>query len=289
MITSKSCSVCHITKKVKSYYIHRDNKQGYGLNNACRDCDNKTAINLEGIKKYCDINCRLFSQELYDFVVKSITKKYKDDVDYNSLSEEKRELFFNTKVMKGYFSQQGQRQFYQYLNTNESDTSVEEIEREEDIDEELERTKPVKESKIHSEKWGGTYSKAQISWLDSYYADTCADFNVISRIHKDYAKKIAKSSLNMDEAFSDMMNGVSGADKRYKEAKAVFDSLSISAKFSEKTRSNNDTAGMGSLSEIGAWLEQNGFLQKKIIFEEDDVDKINSDLRHVLASISGDV
>ena len=112
---------------------------------------------------------------------------------------------------------------------------------------------------------------------------------MVSRIHKDYAKKIAKASLNMDESFSQMMNGISGADKRYKEAKTVFDSLSISAKFSEKTRSNNDVAGLGSLSEIVAKLEQTGFLQNKITFEDDHIELINFDLRHVLASVTGDI
>ena len=58
--------------------------------------------------------------------------------------------------------------------------------------------------------------------------------------HRDYARKIAKASLQMDKTFDDMMNGVDGADKRYENATKAFDTLSKSAKFSESTRSVND-------------------------------------------------
>ncbi|MBK5239805.1 hypothetical protein [Clostridium sp.] len=291
MITSKSCVICHKNKAVKNYYIHRDNRQGYGLNNCCKECDNKTAINLEGIKTYCNNNSRVFSQNLYDVATKAVNVKYEHNTEFNSLTEEKRESFLNIKIMKAYFSQQGQQQYYEYVKTDESDDFVEEDSEDgiKDDKEDLDPIKQGKEKKVHSEKWSGTYTHSQIDWLDSYYADTCEDFSVVSRIHKDYAKKIAKASLAMDNAYNDLMNGISGADKRYKESKAIYDTLCVSAKFSEKTRSNNDVAGLGSLSEIVAKLEQTGFLQKKITFEDDDIEKINADLRWVLSSVGGDL
>jgi len=284
IITSKECTSCHKTKKVSNYYIHRDNKPGHNLDFTCKECNKKIVVDLEGLKRYCDLNSRPFVQDLYDVALKTSTDKYENNVDYNSLPEEKRESFLFEKIRNIYFSRMGATQYYSYLDTDQSPVFVETIEDESEV-ENVNDAEPVKEKKIHSEKWSGTYSHSQISWLDAYYADTCEDFNVVSRIHKDYAKKIAKASLNMDESFSDMMNGVSGADKRYKDSKAVFDTLSISAKFSEKTRGQNDTAGLGSLAEITAWLEQNGFLQEKIVFEDDDISKINKDLRHVLSSL----
>lgn len=293
MISSKECLNCHKTKKVSNYYIHRDNKQGHNLDNICKECAKRITINLDGIKLYADLNSRKFSQELFDIAVIAINKKYKDDVEFNSLPEEKRESFLFEKVRNIYFSRQGQNQYYQYLNTDKSPVFTEDLEIESvetDIDDEdLESIEEVKEKKIYSEKWGGTYSRKQIDWLDCYYEDTKNDFSIVSRIHSDYAKKIAKASLNMDESFSQMMNGTPGADKRYKESKAVFDTLSISAKFSEKTRGQNDVSGFGSLSEIVAHLENNGFLQKKIKFEDDDIEKIGADLRWVLSSVGGDL
>lgn len=286
MISSKECIVCHKNKKVSNYYIHRDNKSGHGLNNACKECDRKIATDLEGLKKYCEINSRQFNQILYDVATKTIKEKYKNDVEFNSLTEEKRESFLFEKIRNMYFGQQSQTQYYSFVKTDKSE-SINNIE--EALEEELKNNADKnKEKKVYSKVWMGNYTKEQIAWLDAYYEDTCADFVVTNRNHKDYVRKTAKASLNMDEAFNDMMNGVSGADKRYKEAKAVFDTLSNSAKLSEKTRSTTDVAGLGSLSEVVAQLEQTGFLQKKMTFEKDDIDKISDDFRWTISSVGGE-
>lgn len=281
MITSKECTNCHKTKTVGSYYIHRDNKTGYGLDNTCKECTRKLARDIDGLKKYCDMNCRKFSQELFDIAEKTVKEKYKDDIEFNSLSEEKRESFLFKKIVNIYFSRMGGNQYYQYQNTEENSIvsmfDIEEIKKE--------QNRSNSDNKPWSSKWRGHFTKDEIDYLESYCADNEKDFTISTRNYKDYSQKIAKASLAMDEAYDDMMNGVAGADKKYKDAKMAFDSLSQSAKFSEKTRSANDVAGLGSLSEIVARLEQTGFLQKKIEFEDDDIDKINKDLRHVLSSM----
>ncbi len=291
MITSKECIICHKTKKVSNFYTHRDNKLGHGLNMSCKECDKKTVIDINGLRLFCDTNNRLFSQDLYDLALKTSTEKYENDVEYNSLSEEKRESFLFEKIRNIYFSRMGGNQYYSYLNTNTGlvEESIEYTEYNEDEAEDSEPAKKEKEKKTWSEKWQGTYTKSQISFLDSYYFDTTNDFIITTRSHKDYVKKIAKASLAMDESFDDMMQGIAGADKRYKENKAIFDSLSQSAKLSEKTRSANEVSGLGSLSEIVAKLEQTGFLQRKITFPKDDIDQINEDFRWALASVGGEL
>jgi len=239
----------------------------------------------ETMQEYCKLANRNFREDLWEWCENKVKTIYEHDVDFNSLEEDIRDDKFSQRIQSTYFSQMNQSQYYEItVESNQvlNDRAKEIIEID---DEDIEVVIKSKDKKIHSEKWSGMYTKSQISWLDAYYEDTKNDFNIVSRIHSDYAKKIAKASLNMDESFSDLMNGVASADKRYKEAKAVFDSLSISAKFSEKTRGQNDTAGLGSLAEITAWLEQNGFLQEKIEFEDDDITRINKDLRHVLSSL----
>jgi len=269
---------------MSNYYTNRDNKQGYSYDNTCKEDSRKISKDLSGLKEYCSLNDRKFQQELVDIATLEATKKYGDNIDYNSLSEDKRESFLFEKIRNIYFQRMGISPHYEFIGSNEPVSLIEE-DLDNDTDEDLEPIKQGKEKKIWSEIWQGNYSKSNIQWLDTYYFDTCNDFVVVNRNHKDYVRKIAKASLAMDIAYNDMMNGNAGGDKRYKENKAIFDSLSQSAKLSEKTRGQNDTAGLGSLSEITAWLEQNGFLQKKIVFEDDDISKINKDLRHVLSSL----
>lgn len=293
MITSKECTHCHKTKKVSNYYIHRDNKPGYGLDFTCKECSRKLSSDLEGLKLYTNMNSRKFSQELYDIACKLVKEKYENDVEINSLPEEKRESFLFEKIRNVYFSQQSQTQFYQYINTDESQNvskdniEIEEDEEEETIEEGSEPIKKSKEKKIYSQDWRGSYSKSQIDWLDAYYADTLEDYTVKTRNHKDYCRKIAKASLAMDEASDDMLNNVAGAEKRYDKAKAAFNLFSDSAKLSEKTRSANDVAGHSSLSEVVQQLEKTGFLQKKRNYEKDDIDKIDGNFRHTITSVGG--
>lgn len=291
IITSKQCIKCHKTKKVSNYYIHRDNRKGHGIDNTCKECSRQMGDTLEGLKEYCDLNSRVFNSALYTISTESVMKKYENDVEFNSLSEEKRESFLNVKIKNAYFSQQSQSQYYSFIENDESLTLIEQdtIEDVEENEGDLEPIKKNKEKKIYSQDWQGSYTKAQILWLDTYYFDTCNDFVVSNRNHKDYVRKIAKASLAMDEAYNDMMNGVAGADKRYDKNRSIFDGLSQSAKLSEKTRSTTDVVGLGSLSEIVAQLEQTGFLQKKMTFEKDDIDKIGDDFRWTLTSVGGEL
>ena len=93
-----------------------------------------------------------------------------------------------------------------------------------------------KEDKTYSKQWVGEYTKDDIEYLDSYLKGLHSDFKIITENHKDYAKKIAKASLHMDKCFQDMLQGVPQSDKRYKDARETFDTLSKSAQFSEQTR-----------------------------------------------------
>jgi hypothetical protein len=282
IITSKQCIQCHKTKKVGSYYIHRDNKPGYGIDNICKECARKLSINLEGLKQYCELNSRAFDSDLLTQATDAATKKYENDVEFNSLSEEKRESFLFEKIRNIYFSQQSQTQFYKYVDNGEAPVLIEE-------DTEKNTPRENEDKKIRSVEWGGMYTRMQLDYLQSYFSDSCSDFKIVTRNHRDYLYKIAKASLAMDEAFNDMLSGnVPGADKRYSAAKMVFDTLSQSAKFSEKTRSANDVAGLSSLSEVVEQLEKTGFLQKKMTFEKDDIDKIGENFRFTIASVGGD-
>jgi len=283
MITSKQCISCHKTKKVSNFYIHRDNKPGYGLDNSCRDCSRKMSVTLAGLKEYCNLNSRVFDNDLFKIATESATKKYENDIEFNSLSEEKRESFLFTKIRNIYFSQQSQTQFYKYIDDEESPTLLEK-----DIEDGAEYIeKEDREKKIHSTEWQGMYTRVQLDYLQSYFSDSFGDFTIVTRNHRDYLYKIAKASLAMDEAFNDMLNGISGAEKRYAAAKTVFDTLSQSAKFSEKTRSANDVAGLSSLSEVVKQLEKTGFLQKNRVYKKDDIDKIGDNFRHTITSVGG--
>jgi hypothetical protein len=271
---------------LSSFYVNKHNKDGNGHNLECTDCVKRYVKDKKTMEEYFEKNQRRFRNDLWEWCENKAKSTLENDVDFNSLTQPEREKKFMERVINAYFGQQNQTQYYEFIsNINNSNVEVEESP---EIQEE-ESVKKKKDKKVYSEEWRGWYSPEDLKYLQEYYDENCETFNVVSRVHKDYLKKIAKASLAMDKAFEDKMNGVAGSDKAFKDNKEILDSLSTSAKFSEKTRNSNDVAGLGSLSEIVMKLEQTGFLQRKIKFEKDDIDKINEDLRWVLTSVGGEL
>jgi hypothetical protein len=136
----------------------------------------------------------------------------------------------------------------------------------------------------YSHKWMGNYTETDLEYLNSYYIGLDRDYKIVTENHKDYARKISKASLHMDKCFEDMMAGVSGADKRYKDAKDAFDSLCKSAKFSESTRSLNDV-GLSSFSAISDRVENHNWIYEHVPVEKDEIDKMIDYLSTITKSV----
>jgi len=136
----------------------------------------------------------------------------------------------------------------------------------------------------YSEKWMGNYTKSELDYLEKYMTGLNNDFKINTENHKDYAKKIAKASLYMDKCFEDMMVGVQGADKRYKDAKEVFDGLSKSAQFAESGRGQNDVS-LGCFGKVFEKVEAKSWVFEHIPLDEDGIDKIINQFSNINKSL----
>ena len=141
-----------------------------------------------------------------------------------------------------------------------------------------------KEELVYDEKWMGNYTKKDIDYLNNYYSGLERDYKIITENHRDYARKIAKASLQMDKAFDDMINGVDGADAKYKNAREAFDTLSKSAKFSESTRSVNDV-GISSFSKVAAMVEAHNWIPEHKPLKKDAIDEMIDYLSTITKSL----
>ena len=140
------------------------------------------------------------------------------------------------------------------------------------------------EKLIYDDKWMGKYSQKDIDYLNNYYAGLERDYKIITENHRDYARKIAKASLQMDKAFDEMINGIEGADARYKNAREAFDTLSKSAKFSESTRSVNDV-GISSFSKVAAMVEAHNWIPEHKPLKKDTIDEMIDYLSTITKSL----
>lgn len=275
----KVCTKCGKTKKIaKDFYKNRDHAEGHFCDNWCRSCVASYVVDKDSLEIYCQENLRKFSEELWEQVQPlAIQRLERDEAYINASTKEKQEMLANRTIIS-YLQQQSQSQYYHYTGNMKSQN-------ENTIQDEKSSNNTAE--KIYSKKWRGTYTQQDLDYLEDYYAGLQRDFKIDNKNHEDYAIKASKSSLMADKAYEDWMSG-KGTEKAYRDAQTAFDTVCQSAKFSEKTRSYTDNNGMGSLGEITKRLEIDGFLQKKIKFEKDDVDSIIEDFRWILASIGVD-
>ena len=146
-----------------------------------------------------------------------------------------------------------------------------------------EKNEPTEEL-VYNKFWCGKYTQSDLDYLNDYYAGLQRDYKIITENHRDYARKIAKASLQMDKCFDEMLNGVDGADTKYKNAREAFDSLSKSAKFSESTRSVNDV-GISSFSKVAAMVEAHNWIYEHKPLKKDAIDEMIDYLSTITKSL----
>jgi len=289
----KYCKKCGKNLPISLFYTSRDWKTEFYKDAWCHECVRSFVSNESTMREYCMHNRRTFQLALWELSINRAKDFFDNNPDYvniTDLAKDKSE--FLSKVCRLYFQSMNRLYIYKFVeNFGESNHDAPEIN--------LSTQSPIDKSsdislsfaygdKTYSSIWHGFYTKGELDYLEVYYKGLERDFKLENSAYIDYAKKVCKASLAMDKAFSDILEGRIGADKRYKDFKDIFDQLSQSAKFAEKTRSENDSVGIGSFGELTKRLESTGFLQKKITFDKDTVDAIIDDFRWIISSVGED-
>jgi hypothetical protein len=248
-----TCLACGKLKKSTEFYTSSSvYNAGTGRVQYCKDCCIKMSCDENGvidINKFKTTLEKIDKPFLGDVLQSAYEESKKSDKDKNPL-----QLYFKNINSLGQYSKLTWKDsiFENGLNNNEvhKDNIL-----------------------IYSPEWRGSYTKSDLEYLENYYLALHDDFKIITRNHKDYARKIAKASLAMDRAYDDMLVGVTGSDKRYKDLKDAFDQLSKSAQFSENTRGINDVS-LGCFGVVFDKVEQKKWIPQHIPLEKDDYDKL---------------
>lgn len=301
----KTCPICKKDKSIATGFYKSTSPlyQTDGCVPICISCVKKNVLNDDGTvnKKALKTMCQRIDKPLYWDDLDSSYNQARAEHGYlsddevakmgekiigyyfkniNSLRQTKDKSFADSEKdgfvhsNSNMLSAEKERITKKYMN-NESISSLNKIKKE--------MTMPS-EKIIYSEDWMGNYTESDIKKLDNYYKGLERDYKIITENHRDYARKIAKASLQMDKAFDEMMNGVDGADKRYDNAMKAFDMLSKSAKFSESTRSVNDV-GASSFSKVAAMVEAHNWIPEHKPMKKDTIDEMIDYLSTITKSV----
>lgn len=309
----KTCSCCHSEKKMVDFYLSCSPL--YSLDQRvpiCKDCCKTSVLNNDGTINYGKFKqlLRNIDKPLYYDLIwsseESVKKEngYLNDEEIAHHGKDILQKYFTLVVMrqdKARSYSDSENEGFVHQNNNRSLEERRKIIAKyrplfesKNIDEPNENNYlayqsiqvPVLEPEelIYDEKWMGKYTKKDIDYLNKYYAGLERDYKIITENHRDYARKIAKASLQMDKAFDDMINGIEGADAKYKNAREAFDTLSKSAKFSESTRSVNDV-GISSFSKVAAMVEAHNWIPEHKPLQKDVIDEMIEYLSTITKSL----
>lgn len=206
-------------------------------------------------------------------------------------SAKKRDSIAGKVAARQFFSMMNMKNFYHYVeNVRSSDIGTED-QQSGDTDAEssnnndgdqADQTRSTK--MVYNKQWRGYFTEEQIDILEETYSRYEEDFVLDNVNICDYARKVAKASLNADIAEDKMRRGEISAGE-YKEAQKIFDDLSKSSNFAACRRKPGESSGQGSLGEIVLRLEVNGDLNiSGVTFPKDDIDLICENLYHTIAA-----
>ena len=128
------------------------------------------------------------------------------------------------------------------------------------------------EELVWSDEWNGMYQRRELRYLDDYFARLKEEFVIDNVNREDYARRVAKASLEADNKYQKMRQGT-GTAKEWQEAQSVFDMLSKSASFAESQRKEVVNTSMNALATIIMDIELNHHNEcPKVTFPKDTID-----------------
>ena len=226
----------------------------------CKDCLNKS-ISLDDLNTVYNILKILdtpFIKDVWNEAVESVDENYLDKyLELINLSYKSR-----------------------YLNSRFKDSVFESS----FIEQEQEQEK--KDVRVWNSDWQGYYTQREIEYLNDYYAELQNDFKIVTRNHKDYAKRIAQASLIMNDTYNVMRDNPEDKDavNSYNSAVANFDRLSKSAQFAESQRGANDVS-LGCFGRVFDAVEKHNWVPSYVPDDKDLYDKIIDQFSNIHKSL----
>lgn len=279
-VSSKLCIRCNRVLPLGDFYPNKAWTAQRYHDVWCKECAAQYCKDQDTLKQYCYENNRQWKDNFWDSAVKKAQYVQATDAEYidPKSSQKKRKDILNRTAVRQFFSFMNLGAFYGYVeNIGEDGVYV--------VPEEKPSEEENEDKRTYNRKWGGFFTKEEIESQEETYSQYEEDFVLDNVNIRDYARKVAKASLNADIAEDKMRRGEISASE-YKEAQRIFDDLSKSSNFAACRRKPGEASGMGSLGEIIMRLEQSGALNENgFTFPEDDVDKIIQDFRQTLHSV----
>ena len=284
----KLCLKCGHVLPLSAFYQNKEWKAQSCRDAWCKSCVQKYCVSKEALKEFCWLNNREWTEQSYEQAKKKAAYLLASDADYigDWTTENQKKVMEEKAACRAFLSMMNLEGIYRYASNQSEARGYPDYVA--DVGEKSVSNDLYDDELIYSREWNGLYSRREIQYLNDYYRHLENDFVLDNENLRDYARKVAKASLEADLAYDKKRNGKIGSSE-LKEAQLMFDNLRKSAEFAACKRRVNEAGGLGSFGELIAKLESSGILQAVTVqFPEDDVDRIIADYRHILTAVGID-
>lgn len=282
----KMCLHCSKTFTLDAFYPNRAWTAEQGVDIYCKNCVKSMVHTKEQFRKYCWENNRVYTERIWELAQNKAMALMANNQTFinEKTSKTKRDEMFLASTIRQAFRMMNLVECYRFEDHSDSvgnpipfnaQSLAGTLVQTEDGESTLDDTR-----KYYDAEWNGTYSKRELEYLNGYYQRLSESFMLDDVSAQDYARKVAKASLEADTRYELMRTG-KATSKEWREAQDIFDQLSKSSAFNAAQRKDRGADANQALSEIIANIVINHQAEKPMVtFPPDDVDKILSDFRH---------
>lgn len=282
-INSKLCIKCNRILPLEKFSANKQWASQQYRDAWCTECVSSFCKDEATVKEYCYYNNRKFKEKAWE----AAKKKAAYDLNSNKVwlnpmsSPEDKAREESLASARAFLILKNMPYAYEYEeNLRVADETREAV---------IHEITPENEKPYYDKVWRGWFTHDQVEMLNDIYAKYEEDFVLDNVNIQDYARKVAKASLNADMAEDRMRRG-QGTPTEYKEAQKIFDDLSKSSNFAACRRKPGESSGMGSLGEIILRLETQGYLDENpYTFPDDEVDKVIQAYQYTLEAIGMEI
>lgn len=173
------CIKCHEIKLFTDFYKNNVWASQSYCDAWCKECAQKYCTTKENTREYFWYNNRKWSDQLWERACKKAEYTAVNDQRYLSASAKKRTVILEELSSRAALGLMNMTGNYSYSDNVSDDGSFSEFNPESSAgtgDIPLPGADPEDTEKIYSSDWNGWYTKREIEYMDSYYAELEEDF-----------------------------------------------------------------------------------------------------------------
>lgn len=277
---------CHKVLPLTEFYSNRAWDEQNGVDIYCKECAKKMCTSKEALRKYCWENSRVFSEGAWGAAEKKAMRILANNKDWlsKSTSQKRKDEIKEETICAQYLGVMNLALYYAFHDTTDEEGNIRNFDpgSMNGVAVQTDGGNEVFDegAKYYNATWNGMYTKREIEYLDNYYQRLEDEFVLEDINIQDYARKVAKASLEADTRYDNMRSGRCSS-KEWQEAQSIFDSMSKSAAFAACQKKDKNAGADMILCEIIQEIEMNHYARKpKVTFEPDDIDLILADFAH---------